>query len=51
VTLDKWAYNNLQLILAVGNDQSNEVWEATMAQTAFADGDGKVHMQTPPAPH
>lgn len=36
ITLDKWTYNSIQLILAVGNDRSNEVWEAQLGVGAVS---------------
>lgn len=30
ITLDKWTYNSLQLLLTIGNERSNAVWEARL---------------------
>lgn len=29
ITLDKWTFNSLQLMLTIGNDRANAVWEAS----------------------
>lgn len=31
ITLDKWTYNSLQLLLTIGNERSNAVWEAMLS--------------------
>lgn len=32
IALDKWTYNSLQLLLTIGNERSNAVWEAQLPQ-------------------
>ena len=48
LSLDKWSYNHIQLLLAVGNDQSNEVWEAQLGGIegrGFGQGQGQASSQ------
>ena len=32
ITLDKWTFNSLQLLITIGNERANAVWEASLAE-------------------